>query len=74
MRTPGKFRFPAFETINWYAAKQLCEELRMLNDESSKVPAYLLQGVKALLLTLKQWSQDRDVRYCNYNIGYIALS
>ncbi|XP_054280109.1 histone lysine demethylase PHF8-like [Macrosteles quadrilineatus] len=60
MRTPGKFRFPAFETINWYAAKQLCEELRMLNDESSKVPAYLLQGVKALLVTLKQWSQDRD--------------
>ncbi|KAG8320787.1 Lsd1/2 complex PHD finger containing protein Phf2 [Homalodisca vitripennis] len=60
IRTPERFRFPAFETINWYAAKRLCEELKMINDEASKVPAYLLVGVKALLITLKQWSQDRD--------------
>lgn len=61
IRTPERFRFPAFETINWYAAKRLCEELKMINDEASKVPQYLLLGVKALLFTLKQWSQDRDV-------------
>lgn len=60
IRTPERFRFPAFETINWYAAKRLCEELKDINDEGNKVPAYLLQGTKALLFTLKQWSQDRD--------------
>lgn len=78
IRTPERFRFPAFETINWYAAKRLCEELKDMNDLGNKVPAYLLQGTKALLFTLKQWSQDRDVSqrlfvYLIYCIFHMAI-
>ncbi|KAK7867815.1 hypothetical protein R5R35_008260 [Gryllus longicercus] len=60
IRTPGKFCFPAFETTNWYAARALLEEMRELNNQGRMLPSYLLIGVKALILTLKQWNQDKD--------------
>lgn len=61
MKTPAKFQYPGFETINWFAAKKLLKELKELNNEGKKCPAYLLQGVKALLSILKQWNTDKDV-------------
>ncbi|XP_076394485.1 histone lysine demethylase PHF8 isoform X3 [Megachile rotundata] len=60
MKTPAKFQYPGFETINWFAAKKLLKELKELNNEEKKCPAYLLQGVKALLAILKQWNTDKD--------------
>ena len=60
MKTPAKFQYPGFETINWFAAKKLLKELKELNNEGKKCPAYLLQGVKALLSILKQWNTDKD--------------
>ncbi|XP_028519939.1 lysine-specific demethylase 7A-like isoform X2 [Apis cerana] len=60
MKTPAKFQYPGFETINWFAAKKLLKELKELNNEGKKCPTYLLQGVKALLSILKQWNTDKD--------------
>ncbi|XP_078048571.1 histone lysine demethylase PHF8 isoform X1 [Augochlora pura] len=60
MKTPTKFQYPGFETINWFAAKKLLKELKELNNEGKKCPPYLLQGVKALLSILKQWNTDKD--------------
>ncbi|XP_066997900.1 histone lysine demethylase PHF8 isoform X2 [Anabrus simplex] len=60
IRTPGKFRFPAFEATNWYAAKALLQEMRTLNNQGTTLPNFLLVGVKSLIFTLKQWNQDKD--------------
>ncbi|XP_071575940.1 histone lysine demethylase PHF8 isoform X3 [Temnothorax nylanderi] len=60
MKTPAKFQYPGFETINWFAAKKLLKELKELNNEGKKCPPYFLQGVKALLGILKQWNTDKD--------------
>ncbi|XP_058791434.1 lysine-specific demethylase phf2-like isoform X3 [Phymastichus coffea] len=60
LKTPAKFQYPGFETINWFAAKRLLKELKDLNSEEKKCPPYFLQGVKALLSILKQWNTDKD--------------
>ena len=61
IHTPEKFRFPAFETTNWYAARTIANDLREMNNVGLKCPLTLLHGVKALIITLKQWNQDKDV-------------
>ncbi|KAI4489620.1 hypothetical protein M0802_010930 [Mischocyttarus mexicanus] len=60
MKTPSKFQYPGFETINWFAAKKLLKELKELNNEERKCPPYFLKGVRALLSILKQWNTDKD--------------
>jgi hypothetical protein len=44
--------------------------LREMNNLGLKCPLTLLHGVKALILTLKQWNQDKDVsiKIFNYHI------
>jgi len=69
IHTPEKFRFPAFETTNWYAARSIANDLREMNNLGLKCPLTLLHGVKALIITLKQWNQDKDVSI--KNICYI---
>jgi lysine-specific demethylase PHF8 len=61
IHTPEKFRFPAFETTNWYAARSIANDLKEMNNMGFKCPLTLLIGVKALIITLKQWNQDKDV-------------
>lgn len=63
LKTPAKYQYPGFETINWLAAKKLSKELKDLNHDGKKCPQYFLQGVKTLLGILKQWNTDKD-----YNI------
>ena len=65
IHTPEKFRFPAFETTNWYAARSIANDLREMNNVGLKCPLTLLHGVKALIMTLKQWNQDKDVSINN---------
>ncbi|XP_025153325.1 histone lysine demethylase PHF8 isoform X2 [Harpegnathos saltator] len=60
MKTPAKFQYPGFETINWFAAKKMLKELKELNNEGKKCPQYHLQGIKAMLGILKQWNTDKD--------------
>ncbi|XP_044574433.1 lysine-specific demethylase PHF2-like [Cotesia glomerata] len=72
VKTPQKFQYPGFETINWFAAKRLLKELKELNREDKKCPSYFLQGVKALLAILKQWNTDKD--YSTISRGQIPPS
>ncbi|KAK5639176.1 hypothetical protein RI129_011668 [Pyrocoelia pectoralis] len=64
VKTLEKFRFPFFETINWFAAHKLCQQIHELNSEEKKCPDMLLTGLKALLSVLKQWNVEKD-----YNVG-----
>ncbi|XP_057324502.1 histone lysine demethylase PHF8-like isoform X1 [Microplitis mediator] len=72
MKTPKKFQYPGFETINWFAAKRLLKDLKELNREDKKCPTYFLQGIKALLAVLKQWNTDKD--YSTFSRGQIPPS
>jgi hypothetical protein len=60
IHTLKKSRFPAFETINWYAARSIANDLKEMNNMGLKCPLALLIGVKALVTTLMQWNQDKD--------------
>ncbi|XP_046405533.1 histone lysine demethylase PHF8-like isoform X2 [Ischnura elegans] len=61
MRMAKKYLYPSFQKVNWFAARGLLGELKRVNDSGSKCPSYLLTGLKALVLALKQWSQDKDL-------------
>lgn len=65
IKTHEKFKFPLFETINWYAAKKLMTILKELNAEEKKCPNNFLAGLKALLTVLKQWNTEKDVSNTN---------
>lgn len=47
--------------INWFAAVNLLEELRIINSEGRQCPDYLLYGVKALQQALKHWNNEKYV-------------
>ncbi|KAJ8381761.1 hypothetical protein SKAU_G00025390 [Synaphobranchus kaupii] len=55
LKTPDLFKFPYFEAICWYVAKNLLETLKELREDSCQPPAYLMEGVKALTTALKNW-------------------
>uniref|UniRef100_A0A8C7Q9D3 Lysine (K)-specific demethylase 7Ab n=1 Tax=Oncorhynchus mykiss TaxID=8022 RepID=A0A8C7Q9D3_ONCMY len=55
LKTPDLFKFPYFEAICWYVAKNLLETLKELREDNCQPPAYLSEGVKALITALKNW-------------------
>ncbi|KAK2838392.1 hypothetical protein Q7C36_013206 [Tachysurus vachellii] len=55
LKTPDLFKFPYFEAICWYVAKNLLETLRELREDNCLPPNYLTKGVKALISALKTW-------------------
>ncbi|XP_061108186.1 lysine-specific demethylase 7B isoform X2 [Conger conger] len=55
LKTPDLFKFPYFEAICWYVAKNLLETLKELREDGCPPPAYLMDGVKALTTALKNW-------------------
>ncbi|XP_071439259.1 histone lysine demethylase PHF8-like [Hetaerina americana] len=61
MKMAKKFLYPSFQKVNWFAARSLLGELKRVNDSGNKCPSYLLSGLKALVLALKQWNQDKDI-------------
>lgn len=61
IKVAAKFKYPAFEAINWYAAKKIMTQLKEINTDDKKCPAYFLLGIKSLLAVLKQWNTDKDV-------------
>ncbi|CAM1323221.1 PHF2 (predicted), partial [Pycnogonum litorale] len=60
IKTVEKFKFPYFQTSNWYAAKHILENLKDFIDKKLPCPDYLLSGAKALCSTLKNWTQEKD--------------
>ncbi|KAK3518019.1 hypothetical protein QTP70_031821 [Hemibagrus guttatus] len=55
LKTPDLFKFPYFEAISWYVAKNLLKTLRELREEKRQPQEYLVEGVKALISALKTW-------------------
>ncbi|XP_066580509.1 lysine-specific demethylase 7B [Amia ocellicauda] len=55
LKTPDLFKFPYFEAICWYVAKNLLETLKELKEDNCQPPVYLMEGVKALTTALKSW-------------------
>ncbi|KAM8909517.1 lysine-specific demethylase 7A isoform 2-T2 [Spinachia spinachia] len=55
LKTPDLFKFPYFEAICWYVAKNLLETLKELREDSCPPPTYLVEGVKALISALRTW-------------------
>uniref|UniRef100_A0A8B9GPB7 Lysine (K)-specific demethylase 7Ab n=1 Tax=Astyanax mexicanus TaxID=7994 RepID=A0A8B9GPB7_ASTMX len=55
LKTPELFKFPYFEAICWYVAKNLLEALKELREDNCLPPDYLAKGVKALITALKNW-------------------
>ncbi|CAN9508196.1 unnamed protein product [Ophioblennius macclurei] len=55
LKTPDLFKFPYFEAICWYVAKNLLEMLKELREDNCPPPTYLVDGVKALISALRTW-------------------
>ncbi|XP_017563072.1 lysine-specific demethylase 7A [Pygocentrus nattereri] len=55
LKTPELFKFPYFEAISWYVAKNLLETLKELREDKCHPQEYLVEGVKALISALKTW-------------------
>ncbi|XP_048875616.1 lysine-specific demethylase 7B-like isoform X1 [Brienomyrus brachyistius] len=55
LKTPELFKFPYFEAICWYVAKNLLETLKELREDNCQPPSYLMDGVKALITALRNW-------------------
>uniref|UniRef100_A0A8C2IXR2 Lysine (K)-specific demethylase 7Ab n=1 Tax=Cyprinus carpio TaxID=7962 RepID=A0A8C2IXR2_CYPCA len=55
LKTPDLFKFPYFEAICWYVAKNLLETLKESRDDNCLPPVYLIKGVKALITALRNW-------------------
>ncbi|XP_072530212.1 lysine-specific demethylase 7A isoform X2 [Salminus brasiliensis] len=55
LKTPDLFKFPYFEAISWYVAKNLLETLKELREDKCQPQEYLVDGVKALISALKTW-------------------
>ncbi|CAG5128861.1 unnamed protein product, partial [Candidula unifasciata] len=61
VKTPEKYLFPSYEIINWYAAKNILDMLQEYTEESKLPPHYLADGARALLESLKSWTQRKDL-------------
>ncbi|XP_068611534.1 lysine-specific demethylase 7A [Brachionichthys hirsutus] len=55
LKTPDLFKFPYFEAICWYVAKNLLETLKELREDGCPPATYLVEGVKALISALRTW-------------------
>ncbi|KAF5914504.1 hypothetical protein HPG69_016455 [Diceros bicornis minor] len=61
LKTPDLFKFPFFEAICWFVAKNLLETLKELREDGFQPQTYLVQGVKALHTALKLWMRKELV-------------
>ncbi|XP_051976925.1 lysine-specific demethylase 7A-like [Xyrauchen texanus] len=55
LKTPDLFKFPYFEAICWYVGKNLLETLKELRDDECQPQGFLVEGVKALISSLRTW-------------------
>ncbi|TRY92405.1 hypothetical protein DNTS_007191, partial [Danionella cerebrum] len=67
LKTPDLFKFPYFEAICWYVAKNLLDTLRDLREEKCQPQEFLVNGVKALISTLKIWLR-RELTQANSEV------
>jgi hypothetical protein len=73
MKTPEKFLFPAFETLQWYAAKYYAQMLKDFNSNQASnfknknhnsfniIDPTFINELKYLRDTLKRWINSKEV-------------
>ncbi|XP_076469256.1 lysine-specific demethylase phf2-like isoform X2 [Babylonia areolata] len=60
LQTNEKYQFPNYETVNWFAAKYIYDNLQGFLEIRQPPPAYMLSGGEALARHLKKWTQRKD--------------
>lgn len=60
LKDPPKYRFPSFEVVHWLAAGKLKKDLADLNSDNTPCPENLLNGIRALVITLRVWVNELD--------------
>lgn len=73
LKTPEKYRFPAFETLQWYAAKWYTQYLKDHNSKRECISLKLYNGLKFLNNTLRKWINSKDVRLYYYYYYYLLF-
>ena len=58
LKDPPKYRFPSFEVVHCLAAGKLKKDLADLNSDNTPCPENLLNGIRALVATLRLWSNE----------------
>lgn len=53
-----------FQTMHWFAAERIVEDLKDMTRQGSRCPESLIRGVRALATALKSWALTKDVIYC----------
>lgn len=71
LKTPEKYRFPAFETLQWYAAKYYTQQLKDLNSRRVCITLKFYNCLKFLNNTIKKWINSKDVRKSSILTVYI---
>lgn len=61
LSTPEKYRFPAFETFQWYAAKFFTQILKEKNSKKECVDSKLHTNLRYLNNILRKWITSKDV-------------
>jgi len=63
-KTPEKYYFPNFETIHWYVAEFMIDELKKYRPnkegEIDTTPLYLLRGARTLLAAIQAWNRQKS--------------
>ncbi|KAL8611260.1 hypothetical protein ACOMHN_013691 [Nucella lapillus] len=60
LQTNEKYQFPSYETVNWFAAKYIHDNLHAYAEMKQPPPPYMLSGGEALARHLKKWTQRKD--------------
>ncbi|XP_065829344.1 lysine-specific demethylase 7B-like [Oscarella lobularis] len=55
LQMPNRFRHPSYETLHWYAAQHLLEDIKGFHESEEPIPSYLSTGMKVLAETLQLW-------------------
>ncbi|XP_014244978.1 lysine-specific demethylase phf2-like isoform X3 [Cimex lectularius] len=67
LKVDDKYIYPFFKDLHWFAARGLKDELAFFNSRSNTpTPTYLIEGLKRLLMSLKQWTAtctEIQIRY-----------
>jgi lysine-specific demethylase PHF8 len=60
LKTPEKFRFPAFETFQWYAGKYHEQQLKKSNANRECLSLKMFNDIKYLRDQLKKWINSKN--------------
>eukprot|EP00118_Oscarella_pearsei_P007465 m.36809 g.36809 ORF g.36809 m.36809 type:complete len:403 (+) comp32282_c0_seq6:1062-2270(+) len=55
LQMPNRFRHPSYETLHWYAAQHLLDDLSGFQEGGQSAPSYLTTGLQTLAETLQAW-------------------